>query len=144
MRKADVVSALVVSVALAGSLAYYQEVIRPTIQFNEERRAIERILRQWWEGRPPPGVTKKEWEGTWIVAYNGLGNVCYTPSCVSLQEMRRLKADVAAKARRPATVASLRWFWQRLAETGPHGKQYIKRMTPLLDEAIGQLPAPGP
>jgi hypothetical protein len=139
MRKVVLVFALVLSVALPAGLVCYQLVVRP-FQFAEERKAIERRLHQWWEGRPPPGVDPHAWKETWGIVYNGFGNVCFSPKHVSLPEMRRLRADLEAKMHRPATVASLRWFWDRLAETGPHGKQYIEQMTLLLDEAVGQLP----
>jgi len=125
------------SISLTSGLAYYLQVIQPSILFSEERKAIERLLHQWWEGRPPPEVSKSRWEAAWVTAYNGFGNVCFSPNDVSLQEMNRLKTDLQAKMQQPATLASLRWFWGRLSETGRHGNKHIKQMTPLLDDAIG-------
>jgi len=143
MRQVGIVNAVVMSICLAGGLAYYLQVIWPSILFTEQRKAIERLLHQWWEDRPPPGVCKRRWEAAWVTAYNGFGNVCFSPNDVSLQEMNRFKTDLQAKMQQPATLASLRWFWGRLAETGPHGNKYIKRMTPLLEDAIGVPAAPG-
>lgn len=137
---------LVIGVLVGSTLpcVYFLPVIWPSVQFSREKRAIEQLLHQWWEGRPPPGVSERRWEGAWGIAYNGFGNVCFSPEHVSLQEMHLLKADLQAKMQEPATMASLRWFWNRLAETGPHGAQYIEQMTPLLDNAIGEPAAAGP
>jgi hypothetical protein len=123
-------------IPLAGGLVYYLLAIWPMAQFFEEKKVIEQLLHQWWEGRPPLGIDEHRWQETWGLAYNGYGNVCFTSNHVSLQEMKRLKADIQEKMQQPATMARLRWFWDRLGETGPHGKQYIKQMTPLMDEAI--------
>jgi len=145
MRRAKIgIGDILLGVALMGGLAFfYVQLIRPQMLFSEERRAIERLLHRWWENRPPPGINAHCWEQAWILAYNGFGNVCFSPSHVSLREMRRLKADLEAKMHQPATLASLRWLWDRLAETGPHGKEYITRMTPLLDDVLEQLAPPG-
>jgi hypothetical protein len=131
-----------VGLLLAGGLAYYLQAIRPWTQYFDEKRAIDRLLRQWWEGHPPPGVDANRWEATWVTAYNGFGNVCFSPNHASLREMHCLKAELEAKIRVPATLASVRWFWDRLAETGPHGKEYITRMTPLLEEAMEEQAGP--
>jgi hypothetical protein len=119
-------------------LAGYHQFIRPTLRFSEERAAIGQLLTKWCDGHAPPGIDNQEWNGIWGLVYNGFGNVCYTHNHVSLEEMSRLKADLLAKMDQPPTIESLRWFWNRLAETGPHGKKYIKQMTPLLDDILNE------
>jgi hypothetical protein len=134
MRSRETVIAVVAGICLAAvGLAYYYDYHlklrpRPWPLFVQERNKIDELIKSWAK-RPPPGVEER-WSGAWEIAYNGFGNVCCTPEHVSLAEMYRLKADVQAKMREPATMASVRWFWNRLAETGPHGKQYIEQMTP--------------
>lgn len=136
MRRNGIFIAAVLGTPLAGTLVYYFLALRPMALFFEEKRTMDRLLEQWWEGRPPPGVNEHRWKETWGIAYNGFGNVCFSPEHVSLAEMHRLKADLQAKMHQPATLESLRWLWDRLAETGPSGREYITRMKPLLEEAI--------
>ena len=111
MRKTHLVNGLVICLALAGSFAFYLVFIRPWVLFSEERDAIGHLLHQWWEGRPPPDIDDHRWQETWVIVYNGFGNVCYAPKHVSLWEMQRFKADLQTKMQQPATLASLRWFW---------------------------------
>src|SRR3954468_14531783 len=100
MRRIEsVILIIILSIFLAVGLTCYMQVIRPMALFIEEKRAIAGLLTQWWEGRPPPRIDAHHWEGAWVVAYNGFGNVCFSPDHVSLQEMQRLKADIQAKMR---------------------------------------------
>jgi hypothetical protein len=93
-----------------------------------------------WQREPPEGIDPHIWREVTIVVGNGLGNVCFTPQTVSLAEMRRLRADVEARAsHEPVSLELLDWLWRRLRDTGPHGEAYIDRMQPLWDEAKGAI-----
>jgi hypothetical protein len=140
MRWGGILIALVIGIGLVAGLTFYVQAIRPSLLFHQESEEIKKLLSQWRE-HSPPGVNEDRWRAAWYIAYNGFGNICFSPKHVSLEEIYRLKAEVQAKMREPATMASVRWFWNRLAETGPHGKQYIKQMAPLFNHAMEQ-PSP--
>lgn len=116
--------------------------IRRHWQFRAERDRIEAILETWQT--PPPGEDAHIWREGWVTIYNAMGNVCFTFHQVSQEEMERLAHDVEQMDREPHDWDRLDRLWDRLGETGPHGRKYIDRMRPLWDpfwrEKIPDLP----
>lgn len=111
-----------------------------TRTFHREVRHLQQTLEPW-RSLPPPGIDAHVWrEAAGLVTATGVGNVCFSPSHVSLLELRRLQRDVEAEmAQGPVTPQKLDWLWQRLGQTGPRGRKYITQMQPLWDEAKGQV-----
>jgi hypothetical protein len=75
----------------------------------------------------PPGTNPTVWDcaSSWtITAY---GNVCFSEEHVSLEEMYCFRDDLDSKLKGPVNSALLVWIWDRLAQTGPHGKRYVAR-----------------
>jgi hypothetical protein len=126
---------LIPLLGIGGKFGY--EVVRWQ-RFRAERDAIGDLV-ETWRTRPPSGLDPHVWEEAWIVAYNGFGNVCFSPDHVSQAEMQRLQHDLEARRSGPVTPETLDWFWHRLAETGPQGAEYIARMQPLWEEAARQI-----
>ena len=58
------------------------------------------------------------------------GNVCFSPDHVSLAELKRLNEDVRLKLETNVDLDTADWIWRRLAETGPHGAQYVAKFEP--------------
>src|SRR4051794_6873902 len=82
----------------------------------------------------PTGISPTEWDcalGWTVTAYC---NVCFSPGHVGTPEMYRLRDDLARKLDRRIGVDTLAWIWDRLAQTGPHGKQYVERNLPQFEE----------
>lgn len=114
--------------------------------FSREREAIKACVTAWGD-EPPAHIDPHTWRGVVITLHNLVGNLCFSPSHVSTDEMRRLRAELEAKSREPITVETLDWLWWRLGKTGPHGPRYVTRMQPLWDEArealqVGGAPPP--
>lgn len=73
---------------------------------------------------------------TWtITAYC---NVCFSPEHVSTVEMYRLREDLNRKLEGSVDLDTLRWIWDRLAQTGPHGKRYVERFRSQFEECFPQ------
>lgn len=104
-------------------------------RFTAEREEIYRIV-EVWQRQPPPGVDGHVWQEVCKLGGIAVGNVCFTPRHVSLEEIEALRADVAAKDAAPIDADTLQWLWDRLAATGPHGQRYTRRMQPMWDEAM--------
>jgi hypothetical protein len=102
--------------------------------FFEERHAINASVNSWRDNAPAQ-IDRHIWQEVVTTLYNALGNVCFTPNEISIDEMRRLRAEVEGKSREPITVETLDWLWWRLGKTGSHGAEYIRQMQPLWDEA---------
>ena len=72
------------------------------------------------------------WAG---IAY---ANVCFSEGHVTLDALKSFVKDVEAKFKGPVDLSTVDWLWERLAATGPHGKQYRERFEPAyLEEVYG-------
>lgn len=135
---------LIVAVAMAAVMPSISEILKWR-RYRAERQAIERLIQPW--DQPPataPAMDPQRWRETFVVVYNAMGNVCFSPEHVSLEELHALRADLEARRQDPVSIETLDWFWHRLAKTGPHGQAYIQQMQPLWDEACESLTTDGP
>jgi hypothetical protein len=127
---------LLATAVVALALSWYWQTVRPWRLFGEEMREMRVILDALAAEPPPPGVDPQAWKNAWGLTGAGLGNACFSPSWVSIDELRRLHTDMEEHAKTTRSFEYMRWFWHRLAETSPSGKEYIERMTPVFDECI--------
>lgn len=101
-------------------------------EFKSEMERIETVVETW--RAPPADADPARWEAAWQTAYNAVGNVCFTPEHITREELTCLREDVERQDQLPLSFDTLAWLWSRLAQTGPHGQEYITRMQPLWDE----------
>lgn len=81
-------------------------------------------------GRRPETIPKKTWEdatGWASISYN---NVCFSESHVAFDELVRFNHDARLQLEGNVGLHSIDWVWERLAETGPHGKRYFEIFHP--------------
>jgi hypothetical protein len=102
-------------------------------RFQVEDDAILAMIESW-RRRGPNDIDQDYWEEACNTLYNVTASVCYTPSCVSLEEMERLRAEVEERDKQAITLDTLRWYWYRLGRTGPHGAENIRVMQPIWNE----------
>jgi hypothetical protein len=77
--------------------------------------------------RVPNGISPDVWECAWGWTLTAYGNVCFSEEHVRIEEMHRLREEVLPKLCGPVGPQTLVWIWERLAQTGPHGKRYVAR-----------------
>lgn len=97
------------------------------------RRDGQAIVRRL-ESMRPDTADLAVWKCATEAIETAYGNICFSPEHVSMAEMRRLRNDLDAKLRGPVDMATLAWIWNRLGETGPHGRRYIKRFKSLFHD----------
>ena len=81
--------------------------------------------------RRPADVSPETWEiaSTWAVT--AFHNVCFSPECVSLSELKRFTADLERELAKNVDLETIDWIWRRLEDTGPTGKRYVERFETL-------------
>ena len=132
-RRISIVVAVffIACVLLAGPANWlYQQIVYA----NEQKKAAA-VVESLAERRPED-VEPEPWEtasGWAITAYH---NVCFSRSHVTLLEMKRFRSDVKAEFATGIDLATIDWIWRRLAQTGPHGKQYVERFEPQFREQM--------
>jgi hypothetical protein len=96
--------------------------------------------------RVPQGVNPATWECAWGWTLNAYGNICFSEEHVHIDEMYRLRAELLPKLRGPGGLQTLAWVWDRLAQTGPHGRRYVELHRPsfLNCFAPGTIPTTSP
>ena len=79
------------------------------------------------EHRRPSDVEPETWEAASGWTSNAYANICFSPDAVSLSELKRFTADLERELGKQVDLETTAWIWRRLAQTGPHGKQYVDR-----------------
>lgn len=125
---------------LIGGVWFYLSQIRSWGQYRAKNSEIARRLFEL-KDQVPAGIDPQSWENLTTLTDIGFGNVFFSPQHASYTEMLRFQADLEERLRRdkPIRVETLRWIWKRLAETGPHGKDYSERMVLLFEEGAAQV-----
>lgn len=140
LKYAAVVTGLLL--VLAATWLYVTQ-IRPLELYRGKNRQIADRFRAL-ENQPPDGIDSHVWKEMVTITNIGFGNVFFSPTHASYAELLRFETDLDEKLRtdKPMTVETLRWVWKRLADTGPHGKQYSERMIELFEERAAFVKTP--
>lgn len=128
--------AISIGIVIGNRITVYWLEVRPRHLFREERRQIDKLLCEIKEPAPA-GIDPRRWKAAWQESYSAFVNVCNSHEEVSVTEMRQLHKDIQQKLAEPASVEWLYWLWERLAETGPHGREYTGQMIYLLEGVLG-------
>jgi hypothetical protein len=132
---------------LAVLLAYFLVPLGRLTVYHRVQREMDAAIRAL-EYRVPPGVSPAVWECAWGWTSTAYGNVCFSEEHVSTEELYRLRKDLMPKLQGPVDLQTLVWVWDRLAQTGPHGRRYVGQHKPSFLECLppGTVPtaSPGP
>lgn len=77
------------------------------------------------EKRRPATVNPQLWEECVGWASTAQGNICYSEEHASYGAMCRFEQQLDEKLKEDVDLATIMWIGDRLAETGPHGQQYM-------------------
>ena len=112
--------------------------------YARHRRAAAETVESLSESRPP-GVSARTWDDATGWATTAYHNVCFSDDHVQLSELKKFAADIEQRCAGDVDLSTIDWIWKRLAETGPHGKQYVARFEPAYRELVyGTSVSPAP
>ena len=106
------------------------------LDYYREQRAAFELVRQLRDRRPPD-VNANTWEYATGWAITASCNVCCSSEGVTLEELKRFRADLEERLRGPVDLATVDWIWERLGRTGPHGRKYQQQFEPQYRESLG-------
>jgi hypothetical protein len=140
MKRPTVRNLMIATALLAPFLAWFAAPLARIIEFQRVQRRMDAVIRNL---RPSPlrNVNPTVWDCAHSITITAYVNICFGPGHVSTAEMYRLRDDLDRKFRDEIDLDTLVWIWERLAETGPHGRDYVARHNPLLLQCF---PAPVP
>jgi hypothetical protein len=109
--------------------------VREMRVYHDECNRIGKVIKSL-KGHRPATVSKKVWN-------NGIGftvtahyNVCFSPGHTDLAAMVRFGEKLDEKLQERVDLSIFEWIWDRLAETGPHGKRYTDQFRSSLREDL--------
>lgn len=105
-------------------------------RYNGERERIRQLVVSLRDRRPEV-VSSEAWEAGIGWTMTAHLNVCFSPRLVSREALFQLGRQLDERLASGIDAGTIEWVWDRLAETGPHGKQYIDRFRPVMQEAMG-------
>ena len=114
----------------AALLAFVIAKAYPLQRYQSAARRISHTLKSV-EDRCPADVAPEAWSVGVDWTVTGFANVCFSESHVAYDEMLRFEADLHARLQQPLDTAYFAWVWDRLADTGAHGRKYVQKCRPL-------------
>lgn len=98
----------------------------PQMRYNQRSRRINQKIIAL-ETQRPPDVTADLWDecNTWASIAHG--KICFSEYHASYEAMSRFEQQLDEKLAENVDLSTIVWIGERLAETGPHGQQYMKK-----------------
>lgn len=122
--------AMLALVAFVGLLLWFIFIpLRQQLEWARVARQMDATIR-YLKPTEPNAVGSGEWDcaHAWVVT--AYCNICFSTEHTTTAEMYRLRDDLDRKLTGPVNLETLKWIWDRLGETGHHGKQYTEHYEP--------------
>lgn len=123
-RRISITGALAI---VAGTAVLLSLCIIPTgrqMEWRGLQSEMQTTLRNLRPSRPP--VSQATWNCAHGWVTNAYGNVIVVQGVPTTAEMYRLRDDLETKLKGSHDLNTLKWLWNRLGETSPHGKRYTE------------------
>jgi hypothetical protein len=79
------------------------------------------------ESRPPQGISPQDWLHEVRAAWLCLLKLCLqSDPPPSIEDLHRVREDLAAKLRGPDDLETLDWIWVRLERSGGEGARFVR------------------
>jgi len=127
-------------VALVAALAVWfsppvQWVVENFVYARHRDRAEDVVLSL--TKQRPPDVSPEVWEIAEFWIATSFYNVFFSPEHTPIEELDRFATDVeTVRTTEVTTLETVDWYWRRIAESGPAGKQYFDRFEPVYREQL--------
>ena len=140
-RRKLLITALPVATVTVVLLSFCIAPIASRMEWNRIERRMASSIRSL-EPTHPKTIDPRAWECAHSWVQTAYINICFCPEHTSIAEMYRLQEDLDGKLTDEIDLETLRWIWDRLGNTGPHGKQYIERFRPAFRSCFQRPGAP--
>jgi hypothetical protein len=127
MKRATIQQTMIAIAVLAGLFGFC---IVPVGRFNATRKLQRDMLDSIANLEPtnPGSVPPAVWDcalGETVIAFDNVGMRVGQGDVA-----RRLRDDLERKLAGKVDLETLDWIWDRLSESGPHGRRYVGRFRP--------------
>lgn len=117
---------LVLLILVIGFLVWFVSNAVPQIRYNRRSYRInEKIISL--QQRRPENVSEQAWADCVAWASIAHCNICFSEGHTSYQAMCRFEDQLDEKLQGEVDLDTIEWIGERLAETGPHGRQYMNK-----------------
>ena len=117
---------LILVIVGVGFLVWIASNAVPQMRYNQRSHRINEKIIALRE-RQPPNVSERLW--TECVAWASIAhcNICFSEGHTSYEAMCRFEEQLDEKLQGEVDLDTIEWIGERLAETGPHGRQYMNK-----------------
>jgi len=133
-RRISLVGALVAVAMTAVLLGFCIVPVGRHLEWTRLKQQMDSSIR-YMQPSQPNSISPDVWEcaHNWVVT--AYGNICIIEG-TSKPEMYRLRDDLQKKLNGRIDLGTLNWIWNRLGESGQHGKRYTERFGPSFRECM--------
>lgn len=126
IRRPLLLGCLPILIITAGISAWFVARAIPLIRYNHRSQGINEKIKAL-AGRRPANVSPELWQECVAWASIAEGNICFSEKHASYETMCRFERQLDEKLKNDIDLATIEWIGDRLAETGPHGQQYMAK-----------------
>jgi hypothetical protein len=109
-----------------GMAAWFAWTAIPLMRYNQRSHKINEKIKSL-EAQRPPDVGADLWNECVAWASIAHCNICFSEEHTTYEAMSGFEQQLDEKLKEPVDLPTIVWIGERLAETGPHGQQYMKK-----------------
>ncbi len=109
-----------------GVVVWFAWTAIPQMRYVQRSRRINQKIADL-RAQQPPDVRADLWNECIAWASIAHCNICFSEYHASYEAMCRFEEQLDEKLKEPVDLTTIVWIGERLAETGPHGQQYMKK-----------------
>ncbi|MDY0169920.1 MAG: hypothetical protein RBS80_25480 [Thermoguttaceae bacterium] len=98
----------------------------PQMRYNQRSRRINQKIADL-RAQQPPDVRADLWNECIAWASIAHCNICFSEGHTTYEAMVRYEENLEEKLEGDVDLTTIEWIGERLAETGPHGQQYMEK-----------------
>jgi hypothetical protein len=113
-------------------------VLIPAFRYTRGAQRINDKIVSLMERRPRE-VDATPWNQCVTWASIAHCNICFSEGHTSFMEMSRFELELDERLQRDVRPDTIRWIFERLAQTGPTGQRYIQRFKDDWSESLAEI-----
>ncbi len=125
-RRIALFGCLPLLILAVGMVAWFAWTAIPLMRYNQRSSRINEKITSLRAQRPPD-VRADLWDECIAWASIAHCNICFSEEDATYEAMCRFEQQLDEKLQEDVDLTTIVWIGERLAETGPHGQQYMKK-----------------